>query len=236
MLDGRRQGGDRHRGCQRGRTGIGAAAGAARWPDGIADRDARGAAAVRAELGAAGGTAIDCPVDVSVSTDVDRMIDRTVVTFGRIDVLVHCAGICPRQPVLEMSDEGWRAVMSVNLDGSFFVTRGVGGVMAGQRSGTMILLTSDRGLYGSADYAHYAASKGALIVLTKSLAIALGRSGVTVNGLNPGMTDTPRPWRATPSPRRAGGRRRPSTSWGRIAARRRSRRSCCSWRGPRAHS
>ena len=55
----------------------------------------------------------------------------------------------------------------------------------------MILLTSDRGLYGSADYAHYAASKGAMIALTKSLAIALGRDGVTVNGLNPGMTDTP---------------------------------------------
>jgi 3-oxoacyl-[acyl-carrier protein] reductase len=157
----------------------------------IADRDASKAAAVRAEVDAAGAAALDCPVDVSSSTDVDRLVDRAVSAFGRIDVLVHCAGICPRQPVLEMSDEEWRTVIRVNLDGSFYVTRAVGRVMAAQRAGTMILLTSDRGVYGSADYAHYAASKGGLIALTKSLAIALGRSGVTVNGLNPGMTDTP---------------------------------------------
>ena len=127
----------------------------------VADRNAKEAAAVREALESAAGTAIDVPVDVlSDSKDVDRMIERTVSTFGRVDVLLHCAGICPRRPVLEMSDEDWRGVLSVNLDGTFYVTRGVGRVMAAQRSGTMILLTSDRGLYGSADYAHYAASKG----------------------------------------------------------------------------
>jgi 3-oxoacyl-[acyl-carrier protein] reductase len=108
-----------------------------------------------------------------------------------VDVLVHAAGICPRQPILEMSDEDWREVLRVNLDGSFYVTRDVGRVMAAQKSGTMILVTSDRGIHGSIDYAHYAASKGGMIALIKSLALALGRYGVTVNGVNPGITDTP---------------------------------------------
>jgi len=58
-----------------------------------------------------------------------------------------------------MADEDWREVLRVNLDGTFFVTREVGRVMASQQSGTMILVTSDRGLYGSIDYAHYAASR-----------------------------------------------------------------------------
>jgi NAD(P)-dependent dehydrogenase (short-subunit alcohol dehydrogenase family) len=157
----------------------------------IADRNARDGAAVRAAIEADGGGALDVAMDVASSREVDAMVERARQAFGRVDVLLHCAGICPRQPVLELSDEDWRHVLSVNLDGTFYVTRAVGRVMAAQRSGTMILLTSDRGLYGSADYAHYAASKGAMIALTKSLAIALGRDGVTVNGLNPGMTDTP---------------------------------------------
>ena len=80
-----------------------------------------------------------------------------------------------------MSDEDWREVLRVNLDGTFYVTRDVGRVMAAQRAGTMILITSDRGVHGSIDYAHYAASKGGMIALTKSLALTMGKYGVTVN-------------------------------------------------------
>jgi NAD(P)-dependent dehydrogenase (short-subunit alcohol dehydrogenase family) len=122
---------------------------------------------------------------------VGRLVATCRDRWGRVDVLVHCAGICPRAPVLDMSDEEWHRVLRVNLDGTFFVTRAVGRVMRAQQSGTMILLTSDRGQNGAADYAHYAASKGGMIALAKSLAIALGPYGVTVNSLNPGMTDTP---------------------------------------------
>jgi 3-oxoacyl-[acyl-carrier protein] reductase len=63
--------------------------------------------------------------------------------------------------------------------------------MAKQRAGSMILITSDRGVHGSIDYAHYAASKGGMIALAKSLALTMGKYGVTVNGVNPGLTDTP---------------------------------------------
>ena len=157
----------------------------------IADRDAAGAQSVRQEIAASGGGAIDVAFDIADSKGVQRLVDRAMTEFRRVDVLLHSAGICPRKPFLEMTDEDWRQVLSVNLDGTFYITRSVGRIMMEQKSGTMILLTSDRGLYGAVDAAHYAASKGGMIALTKSLAIALGKYGVTVNGLNPGMTDTP---------------------------------------------
>jgi 3-oxoacyl-[acyl-carrier protein] reductase len=146
---------------------------------------------VREAIEGAGGTALEVAVDVGDSQAVAAMVRKTQEAFGRIDVLLHGAGICPRRPFLEMSDDEWREVLRVNLDGSFYVTRDVGRVMAAQRAGTMILVTSDRGVNGSIDYAHYAASKGGMIALMKSLALTLGRHGVTVNALNPGITDTP---------------------------------------------
>jgi NAD(P)-dependent dehydrogenase (short-subunit alcohol dehydrogenase family) len=119
------------------------------------------------------------------------MVDDCKANFGQIDVLIHAAGICKPASLLEMTDEQWLETLAINLNGSFFLTRDVGKVMSAQKSGTMVLMTSDRGLYGSADYAHYAASKGAMIALVKSLALYLGKYKVSVNGLNPGMTDTP---------------------------------------------
>jgi NAD(P)-dependent dehydrogenase (short-subunit alcohol dehydrogenase family) len=157
----------------------------------VADRDAARARAVRDEIAAQGGTARDVALDVGDSGAVASLVTGTVDAYGRIDVLVHAAGICPRKPLLEMSDDDWREVLRVNLDGTFYITRDTARVMAAQRSGTMILVTSDRGVHGSIDYAHYAASKGGMLALTKSLALTLGRYGVTVNALNPGITDTP---------------------------------------------
>ena len=157
----------------------------------IADRDGMAGERAADELVSGGAKAIAIVTNVADPASVAQLVEDARTTFGHIDVLLHCAGICPRVPVLEMSDREWRDVIAINLDGTFFVTRDIGRVMAAQGSGTMILLTSDRGLYGSAEYAHYAASKGGMIALVKSLAIALGRHGVTVNGLNPGMTDTP---------------------------------------------
>ena len=157
----------------------------------VADRDAARARAVRGEIAARGGAALDVATDVGDSRAVAALVARTVEAYGRIDVLVHAAGVCPRKPLLEMSDDDWRDVLRINLDGTFYVTRDTARVMAQQKSGTMILITSDRGVHGSIDYAHYAASKGGMIALTKSLALALGRHGVTVNALNPGITDTP---------------------------------------------
>ncbi len=157
----------------------------------VGDRDVEGTRQVCAAIRAKGGTAIEVAFDVGNSAEVAQLVAHATQEFGRIDVLLHCAGICPRKPILEMTDDDWREVMRVNLDGTFYITRDVARVMAAQKAGTMILVTSDRGVHGSIDYAHYAASKGGMIALTKSLALSLGRHGVTVNGLNPGLTDTP---------------------------------------------
>lgn len=129
--------------------------------------------------------------DVGDSSAVNVLVNQTHAHFGRIDVLIHAAGICRAAPLLEMTDEQWLETLRVNLNGSFYITRETGKIMAAQQSGTMILMTSDRGIYGSADYAQYAASKGGMIALVKSLALHMGQYNVTVNGLNPGMTDTP---------------------------------------------
>jgi NAD(P)-dependent dehydrogenase (short-subunit alcohol dehydrogenase family) len=152
----------------------------------VFDNNADGAAAVARE---AGGRAV--AGDIGDSAQVAALVQGTVAQEGRVDILLHAAGIFPRNPYFEMTDEQWRHVTRVNLDGTFFVTREVGRVMRDQRAGTMILMTSDRGIHGSADFAHYAASKGGMLALVKSLALALGKFGVTVNGINPGMTDTP---------------------------------------------
>jgi NAD(P)-dependent dehydrogenase (short-subunit alcohol dehydrogenase family) len=157
----------------------------------VADRDGARAREVRDDIVTQRGAALDIAVDVGDSADVAGLVRRTLDAYGRIDVLMHGAGICPRKPLLEMTDSDWREVLRVNLDGTFYVTRDVARVMAAQKSGTMILVTSDRGVNGSIDYAHYAASKGGMIALTRSLALTLGRYGVTVNALNPGITDTP---------------------------------------------
>lgn len=157
----------------------------------VADRDEGQARAAGEDMRNCGGSAIDRACDVSDATSVSRLVEHIKTTFGRIDVLVHAAGICPRKPFLEMTDEDWRSVLNVNLDGTFYVTRDVARVMSVQRSGTMILMTSDRGVHGSIDYAHYAAAKGGMIALTKSLALTMGKFGVTVNAVNPGLTDTP---------------------------------------------
>jgi NAD(P)-dependent dehydrogenase (short-subunit alcohol dehydrogenase family) len=157
----------------------------------VADRDADAGERVRQDIERSAGAALAVGFDIGDSAQCKALVDRTLTSFGRVDVLVHAAGVCPRVPLLEMTDAQWRDVLRINLDGTFYLTRDVARAMVAQRSGTMILLTSDRGLHGSIDYAHYAASKGGMIALVKSLALALGKSGVTVNGVNPGMTDTP---------------------------------------------
>ena len=96
----------------------------------VADRNAAGAAAVAAEIAAAGGTALAVALDVAESRDVSEVVARTQREFGGIDVLVHAAGICPRRNILEMSDDEWRDVLRINLDGTFYVTRDVGRIIA----------------------------------------------------------------------------------------------------------
>ena len=156
----------------------------------IADINGEGAEREAAELVQGGHRAESRTVDVGDREAVDGLVAGIVSSHGRLDTVVHCAAIARVTDLLDVSDEEWRAVLRVDLDGSFWLGRAAGRVMAKQKSGTMVFLTSDRGTLGAPQVVHYAASKGGVIALVKSLALALGPSGVTVNAINPGATDT----------------------------------------------
>jgi NAD(P)-dependent dehydrogenase (short-subunit alcohol dehydrogenase family) len=157
---------------------------------GVADLDDVQSATVADDVVARGGDAVSLPVDVADPLSVERMVEAMDSHYGGIDILVHAAGVMSGRPVLEMSLEEWRRTLAINLDGTFYVTRSVARVMCREQAGTMVLLASDRGLYGHRGRSSYAASKGGVIAYMRSLALELGEHGVTVNAINPGVTDT----------------------------------------------
>jgi 3-oxoacyl-[acyl-carrier protein] reductase len=158
----------------------------------VTDLSLDAAESVALEIQAKGGDALAVPVDVRDVDSVNSMVSRATSGLGKIDVLVHSAGVFGGQrAVLTMSDDEWSDVLDVNLTGSFLVTRAVAKHMVPNRSGTIILIASDRGIYGGRNKAHYAASKAGLIACMKSLALELGEFGVTCNAINPGTTITP---------------------------------------------
>jgi NAD(P)-dependent dehydrogenase (short-subunit alcohol dehydrogenase family) len=165
-----------------GRHGAGVAA---------ADRNLPSVQSLELEMRAQNVTVAPIAVDVSDSSSVDALITQAVSRFGQIDIVAHCAGIAPQGPVLKLTDEAWHRGIGVNLSGAFYLARAAGRVMTERRSGTMVFLASDRGVYGGANCADYAAAKGGVIAFTKSLALELAPCGVTVNAINPGTTDTP---------------------------------------------
>jgi 3-oxoacyl-[acyl-carrier protein] reductase len=157
----------------------------------VCDNRLPAATSTVAEIQKAGGRAAAIEADVSQARSVEEMVRKTVEASGRVDILVNCAGIYPRSPVMEMSEEDWRRVLDVNLTGAFLCCKAVAKHMVPQRSGKIVNLVSGRGVTGDARGAHYAASKGGLIAFTVSLGIELGPHGINVNGLAPGVTDTP---------------------------------------------
>jgi NAD(P)-dependent dehydrogenase (short-subunit alcohol dehydrogenase family) len=178
-----------------GASGIGRAAALKFGRDGakvaIADRDAAGAKAACEEIIKAGGTAFAQEFDAGDSAAADAVVAKVVQTYGRLDVLIHCPGIVAVSKVSDMTDEQWRRVLSVNLDGTFYACRAAVRVMEPNKSGKIVVLASDRGIEGHPNNSAYAASKGGVIAFFRSLAREVGPSGITVNALNPGQTDTP---------------------------------------------
>lgn len=159
----------------------------------LADRNLPGARAAADALRAAGHQASALHVDVASSDAVDGMVAAAIAQYAAIDILVHCAGGSAggRKNIVDLTDEEWHTVIRDNLDGTMFVTRAVARTMIPRRAGTMIVIASDRGLYGDRGKAGYASSKGGVIALVKTLALELGQYQITVNALNPGTTDTP---------------------------------------------
>jgi 3-oxoacyl-[acyl-carrier protein] reductase len=137
--------------------------------------------------GPIGGLAIAC--DVSNRTQVESMVERTVKEFGRIDVLVTCAGIIRDNLLFKMTDEDWDAVIDTHLKGTFFCARAAQKHMVENKYGRMVFLSSTSAL-GNRGQANYSAAKAGLQGMARTLAIELGPYNVNVNTVAPGFVET----------------------------------------------
>ena len=138
------------------------------------------------------GTAAGIPADVSREDEVARLVDSACEALGGIDVLINNAGIAWREPFLRITPAHWDAVIAVNLRGMFLVAQAAARVLVDQGGGGVIVnMSSTNGLGGEADYAHYNASKGGVLLLTKTMAVELGPHGIRVNAVCPGYIQTP---------------------------------------------
>ncbi|HEV8643620.1 MAG TPA: 3-oxoacyl-ACP reductase family protein [Methylomirabilota bacterium] len=137
-----------------------------------------------------GRRALALRTDVTVEADVKAMVAGVGQAFGRIDVLVNSAGIQKAQPITEMTAEDWDRMIAVHLRGAFLCCREVAPVMIGQKSGRIILVTSQLAYSGRPRYAAYSAAKGGLLTFTRALAQELAPHGILVNSVAPGLIDT----------------------------------------------
>jgi len=129
--------------------------------------------------------------DVSLEGDVARMVAAARRALGGIDVLINNAGTARRDPFLAIAAGDWDRIIAVNLRGMFLVAQAVSRRMVAQGSGVIINMSSTNGLAGEEHYAHYNASKGGVLLLTKTMAVELGGHGIRVNALCPGYIHTP---------------------------------------------
>ena len=140
-----------------------------------------------------GGEAILCQADVTREEETLAMAEATVKSFGKIDILVNNAAIydgIKRKPFYEIDLDEWDLLMAVNVKGAFLATRAVFPYMQKQGSGKIINLASEVFFTGSHGFAHYVASKGGIIGLTRALAVELGPHNICINCIAPGFTDT----------------------------------------------
>lgn len=157
----------------------------------IVDLDIKAAQDVALKAQNLGRKAIAIQANVCVSDDVKEMVNSVINKFGTIDILVNNAGIQRRNPCIEMTEEDWDAVIDVNLKGAFLCCKEVGKIMVKNRKGKVINITSLLGTVAQPNRGPYAASKGALVQLTKVLALEWAPLGINVNALGPGyfLTD-----------------------------------------------
>ena len=146
--------------------------------------------AVVARLREAGGKASFYEADVVRLDQAERVVEEVLKTHGRIDHLVNNAGITRDNLLMRLKEEDWDAVLAVNLKGTFNFSKAVIRGMLSARAGRIVNIASVVGLMGNAGQANYAASKGAVIAFSKSLAREVAGRGVTVNCVAPGYIQT----------------------------------------------
>jgi len=173
--------------------GIGAATARRLATDGMAvavlDLDEAESKGTAKEILDAGGRALAVGADVSKSDQVQAAVDRVVAELGEPTVLVNNAGIIRDNLLFKMTEEDWDAVLGVHLRGAFLMTRAVQKYMTGQKWGRIVNLSSSSAL-GNRGQVNYSAAKAGMQGFTKTLAIELGKFGVTANAVAPGFIAT----------------------------------------------
>lgn len=154
----------------------------------ISDLDAAPLEALASELDPSGARIATIALDVSNQSANAAAVALCVERFGGLDFLIPAAGIYPQRLVREMSDAEWRKIMSVNLDGVFYLTRAA--IPHLRAGGAVVNLASMAGHRGSYGHAHYSATKGALVSFTRSLAQELAPD-IRANAISPGIIETP---------------------------------------------
>lgn len=156
----------------------------------VSDLNLSSAEKVASELSSQGYDASAAEVDVADADSVKQMADAARSRYGKIDILVNNAGITRDTLLVRMKDADWDAVLSVNLKGVFHCMKAVLPMMSKQRYGRIVNISSIVGVIGNAGQANYAASKAAVIGLTKSVAREYAARGITVNVVAPGFIET----------------------------------------------
>jgi NAD(P)-dependent dehydrogenase (short-subunit alcohol dehydrogenase family) len=152
----------------------------------VLEKDALAAAA------AIGRGAFAVPLDVTRRSSIDAMVETVVASAGRIDILVNNAAVFDMAPFLEITEESYDRQFAINVKGLLFTLQAVAAQMARQgRGGKIVNLSSQAGRRGEALVAVYCASKAAVISLTQSAGLSLIKHGINVNGIAPGVIDTP---------------------------------------------
>ncbi len=138
-----------------------------------------------------GGKALALKIDVSDEKQTQEMANKTLDTFGRVDILINNAaiyGTIVRKKFEEITVEEWDKLYSVNVKGIFLCVKAVAPHMKAQQSGKIINATSSTFFKGNEDFLHYVSSKGAVVAMTRSLARELGEYNINVNAIAPGQT------------------------------------------------
>jgi NAD(P)-dependent dehydrogenase (short-subunit alcohol dehydrogenase family) len=176
-----------------GASGIGLGVSRAFVADGykVAILDLKGAQEAAAELAAEGGTTLALDVDVSDRAGVSAAFEKVRADLGPVEILVTSAGIESFTPALEIGADRWDQIIAVNLTGTFTCIQEALPDMVAAGWGRIVTISSSSAQSGAPNMAHYAASKGGVIGLTKSIAVEFARQGITCNTIPPSLVDTP---------------------------------------------
>jgi NAD(P)-dependent dehydrogenase (short-subunit alcohol dehydrogenase family) len=163
----------------------------------VSDIDVAGIGLVVEEIKKEKGEAISVKCDTSKKSEIDNLVSETLKQFGKIDILVNNAGIYPFKPFLEMAEADFAKVIDINLKGYFLMAQACAKAMQKNQPdeksqrGSIVNIASVAAIIGFAGLAHYCASKGGVVAMSKAIALELAPLGIRINTIDPGAIDTP---------------------------------------------